>query len=256
MRSALAISGGGDEDKEAVFRVPQPIADPSAVLFVTRTCSALGWAIVARDVGLITQLASRTLLSMSSPTTTTRGFSWRAIKEVASLITCLFGGSGRSWLTTLALSPELAAIARYVNLQEMLDSGSPDTTMLVHTLLDILSTSDSGGGFHLPLHFRLHLLSQVKPHLNAATLSMGQTEALVAVVTEIKALLRLLRDKNKVENEETRTLLLSWSALLTEARAVAILRVAKGDSGEDDEYDAFGELLTCQVPSDYPASEL
>ncbi|CDS41000.1 nuclear pore complex protein nup85 [Echinococcus multilocularis] len=211
-------------------------------------CSALGWAIVAQDVQLIAHIVTRTLsYSMSNKCADVDP--WKVVKEVASIVTCLSSGENRGpasqrtqpWLTPLVVSPEFAFISRYSELHCQLNANNAE--VITHTVLDLLSMSDNSGGFHVPLKFKLHLLGQLKPHLNPATMGRKQIEALGAIVAELKATLRLFGRYD----EAAQSLLMSLSTLLVQTRAAAILR---GGSCPSESH------TLSQLPSEYAASDV
>ncbi|VDD83213.1 unnamed protein product [Mesocestoides corti] len=218
---------------------------------VASICSSLGWAIVTRDTQLISRIITYTLMTSISRESFDNK-SWRAIKEVATMVTGLFGSDeqnssnvqNHSWLTLLVSSPELAFISRYAELQCQLNASS-DTGEITRTLLDLLSTSDNNRGFHVPLRLKIHMLSLVKPHLDASTMGKHQAEALAAVVTELKATLRLVG--KGCEKEDSHALLRGLNALLVQARAAAILR--------RDEGSVCGRYSPSHTPSEYETSE-
>ncbi|KAL5111310.1 Nuclear pore complex protein Nup85 [Taenia crassiceps] len=220
---------------------------PRSILNTPGTCSALGWAIVARDVHMIAHIIARTLsYSMSNDCGDVDP--WKTVKEVASIVTCLLGGENRdpasqrthSWLAPLAVSSEFAFIFRYSELHYHLTTNNAEA--ITRTALDLLSFSDNTSGFHVPLKFKLHLLGQLKPHLNPANIGRKEAEALGAIVAELRATLRLFGGID----EATQSLLMSLSTLLVQARAAAILR---GGSCPD------GSRTLSQLTSEYAASE-
>eukprot|EP00108_Taenia_solium_P008723 TsM_000624700 transcript=TsM_000624700 gene=TsM_000624700 len=198
---------------------------PLSIVNTLGTCSALGWAIVAQDVQIIVHIITRTL-SYSMSNDCGDMDPWKTVKEVASIVTCLLGGENRgpasqrthSWLTPLATSPEFAFIFRYSELLYQLTTNNAEA--ITRTALDLLSLSDNRSGFHVPLKFKIHLLGQLKPHLNPANMERKQAEVLGAVVAEVKANLRLFRRSD----EASQSLLISLSTLLVQAKAAAILR--------------------------------
>ncbi|VDK22901.1 unnamed protein product [Taenia asiatica] len=221
---------------------------PLSIVNTLGTCSALGWAIVAQDVQIIAHIITRTLsYSMSNDCGDTDP--WKIVKEVASIVTCLLGGENRgpasqrthSWLTPLATSPEFAFIFRYSELLYHLTTNNAEA--ITRTALDLLSLSDNRSGFHVPLKFKIHLLGQLKPHLDPANMERKQAEALGAIVAEVKANLRLFRRSD----EASQSLLISLSALLVQARAAAILR---GGSCPDESH------TLSQLTSEYTESEV
>ncbi|KAM7540439.1 hypothetical protein Aperf_G00000037262 [Anoplocephala perfoliata] len=189
------------------------------------SCSALGWAIIARDVQLIAHIITRTLShSMSAAFDDTEA--WKAVKEVARIMTCLFGdeavasttGKTQSWLAPLVASPESAFISRYAELQCLLQANE-DEDDIIYTTLDLLSTGDFSGGFNVPLKFKFHLLRQLKPHLNPVTMKSHYTEALGAIIADMKAMMSLPGGMD----EEMQSLLMSLSALIVQAKALCTM---------------------------------
>ncbi|VDM31160.1 unnamed protein product [Hydatigera taeniaeformis] len=202
-----------------------PSCPPLSTINIPGTCSALGWAIVARDKQMIAHIITRTLsYSMSNECGDVDP--WKSVKEVASILTCLFGGEKRGpaslrthpWLTPLAISPEFAFMFRYSELHCQLAANNGE--MITRVVLDLLSLSDTSGAFHVPLKFKIHLLGLLKPHLNPAIMERKQAEMLGAVVAELRATLRLFGRSD----EANQSLLLNLSALLVQANAAAILR--------------------------------
>lgn len=221
---------------------------PLSTLNALGTCSALGWAIVARDVQMIARIITRTLSnSMSNDCSDVDP--WKAVKEVASIVTCLLGDENRgpdsqrthSWLTPLAISPEFAFIFRYSELHHQITTNNSEA--ITRTALDLLSLSDNRGGFHVPLKFKVHLLDQLKPHLNPANMGRKQAEALGAIVAELKATLRLFGRSD----EATQSLLMSLSTLLVQARAAAVLRGGGCPDGSHTLSQATSEYTTSEV---------
>ncbi|VUZ47619.1 unnamed protein product [Hymenolepis diminuta] len=184
-------------------------------------CTALGWAIIARDVPLIAHIITRTMShSMSAASNDTEA--WNAVKEVARIVTCLFEDrasttqkTSQSWLAPLISSPEFAFISRYAELQSLLQAGDDDEG-IIYTTLDLLSTGDISGGFNVPAKFKYHLLRQLKPHLNPATMKGEYIKTLGAIVAELKAKMSL---PGKMD-EEAQNLLMSLSALVVQAKAL------------------------------------
>ncbi|KAM3182610.1 hypothetical protein ACTXT7_011982 [Hymenolepis weldensis] len=188
---------------------------------VVSACTALGWAIIARDVQLIAHIITRTMShSMSAASHNTEA--WNVVKEVARIVTCLFEDrasttqkTSQSWLAPLISSPEFAFISRYAELQSLLQAGD-DNEGIIYTTLDLLSTGDISGGFNVPAKFKYHLLRQLKPHLNPATMKGDYIKILGAIVAELKAKMSL---PGKMD-EELQNLLMSLSALVVQAKAL------------------------------------
>nr|CDS27274.2 nuclear pore complex protein nup85 [Hymenolepis microstoma] len=186
-----------------------------------RACTALGWAIIARDVQLIAHIITRTM-SRSMSAASHDDEAWSVVKEVARIVTCLFEDrastsqkTSQSWLVPLISSPEFAFISRYAELQSLLQAGN-DEEGIIYTTLDLLSTGDISGGFNVPPKFKFHLLKQLQPHLNPAALKGEYVRALGAVVAELKAAISLSR----IMDEEVQDLLMALSALIVQAKAL------------------------------------
>lgn len=200
----------------------------STALKISRACSALGWAIIARNVSLVAHIIARILSYGMSP----KPFSddtWEAVKEIGGIVTCLFcvgdrGNSSQrmhSWLVPLLTSPEFAFISRYAELLCQLLTTANNRKAIIHNALDLLSTSDNSCGFHVPLKFKVHLLELLKPHLCPVSINREQAEALEVIITEVKNSMRLVA----ADDEDAKSFLMGLNALLVQARAVSILRL-------------------------------
>lgn len=189
------------------------------------SCTALGWAIIARNVQLIAHIITRTLShSMSAASNDTEA--WKVVKEVARIVTCLFGQEemasstrrAQSWLAPLVSSPEFAFISRYAELQSLLQANE-DEDGIIYTTLDLLSTGDFSGGFNVPLKFKFHLLRQLKPHLNPVTMKSEYNEALGAIIADMKAMMIL---PGRMD-EDVQSLLMALSALVVQVKALCTM---------------------------------
>lgn len=210
-------------------------------------CSALGWAIIARDVSLIAHIITRTLSqSMSTDSATTDSATLNLVKEVARIVTCLFDdrtstGQKKSqpWIAPLITSPEFAFISRYAEFQALLQTGE-DREAIICTALELLSRGDISGGFYVPPRFKLHLLKQLQPHLSPTGIKREHVKTLSAVVSELKAGICL----HKRVDEDEQKLLMALSALVVQAKAFntmnACSRVECNDQPMAGDY-AFSE---------------
>ncbi|VDL85660.1 unnamed protein product, partial [Schistocephalus solidus] len=236
---------------------------------VSPVCSALGWAILAQNRDLVTQLVTRLLWAGMPRLGSLVSFqlSWkrsRCVREVATIVSCLFGGGCHQiWL---ALSPEIAFLVRYAELQQILVDKKIQAA--VNTVLDLLTANSVSDGSvfekpnkskeldstacqrkwspHLPVHFQLHLLMLIKPHLtDVSCLRRDQIELLTVMVTDLRASIGLmLLDRSLDPNVAA---LNDWffglHDLLARARAVVNDDGDGADDGDDtyinndDEYD-------------------
>nr|VZI33015.1 unnamed protein product [Spirometra erinaceieuropaei] len=253
----------------------ESISDTVNVGNVSPVCSALGWAIMARNRDLVTQLVTRLLWTGMPRLGSLVSFrlSWnraRCIREVAAIVSCLFGGGcSKSWL---ALSPEIAFLVRYAELQQLL--AEKQIQAAVNTVLDLLTTDSMSDGrvFEkpnkpkqldsaacqrkysppLPVHFRLHLLMLLKPHLtDLSCLRRDQIEILTVMVTDLRAAIDLTLSDRSLDPNVTD--LNDWffglHDLLARARAAAILR-GNGASNSDLMYHFTDVLSECTMLAD------
>ncbi|VDN10126.1 unnamed protein product [Dibothriocephalus latus] len=192
-----------------------------SVVDVSPVCSALGWAIIARNRDFVSQLVTRLLWAGMPRLGSLVSFQlgWkrsRCIREVAAIVSCLFGGGcNQNWLV---LSPEIAFLVRYAELQQLL--ADKQIQAAVNTVLDLLTADSMSDG-------SLHLLMLIKPHLtDVSSLRRDQIELLTVMVTDLRASIDLTLPDHSVD--PNMTVLNDWffglHDLLSRARAAAILR--------------------------------
>lgn len=178
--------------------------------------------------------------------------------EVANLVSSLFATTTTTWLS---VCPELAFLVRYGELHQLVADGQ--LRHAVDLLLDLLS-ADHGQQpvknqqhLHLPLHFRLHLVAQVRPYLeekeNKLLLDRDQLDTLIAVTAELQTTIELLLDGRGSGGDSFEQLsawFLGLNALLAQARAKALLfrpTLASSEGGDPGPFDEVG--------SEYAATE-
>ncbi|CAH8549032.1 unnamed protein product [Heterobilharzia americana] len=198
------------------------------------TCIAVGWALLAHDYPIVSRLAEISLARDCGFTNKDISDGDRRIfppasTEVAELAAIILGfcrgssfsePSSNSAKTTeishLQLSPELAFLVRYAELQQCFNDG--DCEGAVDRLIDLLltspggsliynsndqnsMTSSSGAGLRIPTCLKVRLLGEVRHLLGRKCLRRDQVEVLITALVELRSDLDMNLNNSSASND-------------------------------------------------------
>ncbi|CAH8519699.1 unnamed protein product [Schistosoma turkestanicum] len=188
-------------------------------------CISMGWALMAHDYAIINRLAELSLIKDSgfmhkdnlneltiSPAST-------EVAELAAIILGFCRGSSFDELSNnnkknnhksnemnrLQLSPELAFLVRYAELQQCFNDGdcegavdriidllvtSPGTSLITTTNANGqngINSSTAGFGLRIPTRLKIRLLAEVRHLLGRNRLRRDQVEILITALIELRA---------------------------------------------------------------------
>ncbi|KAK4470471.1 hypothetical protein MN116_006023 [Schistosoma mekongi] len=184
-------------------------------------CIAAGWALMARDYSIVNRLAELSLARDSGfmcKDTSNGANTSPASTEVAELAAIILGfcrGSSAfdvpscnninnktNEVNHLQLSPELAFLIRYAELQQYFNDGdgegavdrlidllvtSPGSSLINSTGQDCINASTTSVGLRIPTRLKIRLLAEVRHLLGRNCLRRDQVEVLITTLIELRA---------------------------------------------------------------------
>ncbi|CAH8571958.1 unnamed protein product [Schistosoma bovis] len=201
-------------------------------------CISIGWALMARDYSMINRLAELSLArdnGFMHKDTLNETIISHASTEVAELAAIILGFCrGSSFdepsnnnkvneVNHLQLSPELAFLIRYAELQQSFNDGdcegavdriidllvtSPGNSLITtnSTGQDCTNSSTTGFGLRIPTRLKIRLLAEVRHLLGRNCLRRDQVEVLITALIELRADLDL-NPNNMSTNSDIHSLL-------------------------------------------------
>ncbi|CAH8588772.1 unnamed protein product [Schistosoma rodhaini] len=201
-------------------------------------CISVGWALMARDYSMINRLAELSLardngfMRKDTLNETTISHASTEVAELAAIILGFCRGSSYdepsnnnkvNEINHLQLSPELAFLIRYAELQQSFNDG--DCEGAVDRIIDLLVTSPgnslittnsagqdctnsstTGFGLRIPTRLKIRLLAEVRHLLGRNCLRRDQVEVLITALIELRADLDL-NPNNMSTNSDMHSLL-------------------------------------------------
>uniref|UniRef100_A0A3Q0KR73 Nuclear pore complex protein Nup85 n=1 Tax=Schistosoma mansoni TaxID=6183 RepID=A0A3Q0KR73_SCHMA len=201
-------------------------------------CISVGWALMARDYSMINRLAELSLardngfMRKETLNETTISHASTEVAELAAIILGFCRGSSYdepsnnnkvNEVNHLQLSPELAFLIRYAELQQSFNDG--DCEGAVDRIIDLLvtspgnslittnsagqdytSSSTTGLGLRIPTRLKIRLLAEVRHLLGRNCLRRDQVEVLITALIELRADLDL-NPNNMSTNSDMHSLL-------------------------------------------------